>query len=173
VMREHRAAIDAAGAAGVIAKPILSIEQFGADIRRFMRCRAAAAPSAAGGQAAGMGGDNATAEGIDRDVYDLLAQSIGPAAMAELLDKVDSDLRGARTRLAKALQPPDFDEIRAVTHILISIAGAVGAVQLQDQAGRVNAAAHRNNADDLSTGARRLLGMIDGALRFLAAQAEA
>ncbi len=64
VMREHRAAIDAAGADGVIAKPILSIEQFGADIRRFMQRRpdAASAEDGRTGSASG-----ATAPVIDRE----------------------------------------------------------------------------------------------------------
>jgi len=171
VMREHRAAIDAAGADGVIAKPILSIEQFGADIRRFMRDRARTASSAVAGSAAGAGGSDAAASDVDRDLFDHLAQSIGPAATAELLEKVESDLRSTRARLVKALDPINVDEIRAVTHIVVSVSGAVGALALSQQAGRVNAAAHGNDASDLSAGVRGLLGMIDQVLDFVSSQA--
>lgn len=171
VMREHRAAIDAAGADGVIAKPILSIEQFGADIRRFMRKRSGASGSpAATGAVAGDAG--ATASVVDRDIYDALAEAIGPAAMSELLEKVVADLGHARQRLERALEPIDMGEIRTVTHILISVAGAVGAVPLQMQAKRVNEAAHRDETDTVRTDAGALLGLIDGVLEHVQSQAE-
>jgi CheY-like chemotaxis protein len=174
VMREHRAAIEAAGADGIIAKPITSIEQFGADIRRYMRSRAPARASAATGPAAGPSagsGSGAAPDPIDRGIYHELARAIGPAAMSELLERADSDLRDARARLERALDPLDLDEIRAVTHILISIAGAVGAVALQDQAGRMNRAAHGNDPGALVAGCRRLAEMIAGVLDFIGQQA--
>lgn len=155
VMREHRAAIDAAGADGVIAKPILSIEQFGADILRYMRRRA--------GPCAGSEGSESEAEPsvIDRNIYDTLAEAIGPVAMAELLGKVNPDIRAARDRLTRALDPLDLGEIRSVTHILISVAGAIGAVSVHDLAKRMNAAGHRGDTVAVEQGMGGLLGEID------------
>lgn len=158
VMREHRAAIDAAGADGVIAKPILSIEHLGDEIRRFMRKRAPRSGAWERGPAGGGPGEGASAAPvIDDRVYDSLAQAIGPAAMAELLGKVDADLRSARERLVVALEAGDGTEVRSASHILISVAGAIGAVPVQEGAKRLNASAHRGD----------LAGMRDMSLRLL------
>ena len=164
VMREHRAAIDAAGADGVIAKPILSIEQFGADIRRFMRRRS----DAAGAEGGGAGSVNGSAQPvIDRNIYDTLAEAIGPAAMTELLGKVNSDIQAARDRLVQAVDPVDLGEVRSVTHILISVAGAVGALPVQEGARQMNAAGHRDDASEIERDMQRLLGEIDRMLEHV------
>lgn len=159
VMREHRAAIEAAGADGIIAKPILSIEQFGADIRRFMRRR--------GGPEAGLAEPEAGGAVIDRDIYGALAQAIGAAAMTELLEKVDADIRAARERLSRGLGARDLEAVRAATHILVSVAGAVGARQVQEGAKRMNTAAHRGDAAAVESGAAGLMGEIDRLLDFV------
>ncbi len=159
VMREHRAAIAAAGADGVIAKPILSIEQFGAEICRYMRKRGTL--SAGSGSAVDQGSDATGGADqdaphmpvIDRGVYDTLAETIGPTAMDELLEKVVSDTHDALDRLVRAEDPIDMDEIRTVSHILISVAGAIGAQRVQDEAKTVNAAAQQ---DDRALTAERL-----------------
>ncbi len=167
VMREHRAAIDAAGADGVIAKPILSIEQFGADIRRFMRRRSDAAGAEDGRAGSATGGAPPV---IDRNIHDTLAEAIGPAAMTELLGKVNSDIRAARARLVQALDPVDLGEIRSVTHILISVAGAVGALPVQEGARRMNAAGHRDDAAEVARDMPGLLGEIDRMLEHVQKQ---
>jgi two-component system aerobic respiration control sensor histidine kinase ArcB len=158
VMREHRAAIDAAGADGVIAKPILSIEKFGADIRRYMLRRGGAASAVRDHPEAA----NETPQSvIDRTIYDALAEAIGPASMAELLEKVKPDIQSARDRLVRARDPLDLGEIRSVTHILISVAGAIGAVRVQELAKRINAAGHRDDAIAVEHDLQGLLGEID------------
>lgn len=137
VMREHRVAIEAAGADGIIAKPIASIEQFGADIRRWMSQRSG--PGDRGAEPPSpMPGEPPPV--IDRRVYDALAEAIGPAATAELLDKVETDVESARARLASARADGAAEEIRSATHVLVSVAGAIGATQVQEAAKRVNAA---------------------------------
>ncbi len=167
VMREHRAAIDAAGADGVIAKPILSIEQFGADIRRFMRRRSDAAED--GNERAGLA-NGGTPPVIDRNIYDTLAEAIGPAAMTELLGKVKSDIQAARARLVQALDPVDLGEVRSVTHILISVAGAVGALPVQEGARQMNAAGHRDDVPAIERDMQGLLGEIDRMLEYVRKQ---
>jgi len=158
VMREHRAAIESAGADGVIAKPILSIEQFGADIRRLMSRRSDAAE--AGDDHTGLA-NGTPAPVIDRNIYDTLADVIGPAAMTELLGKVNLDIQAARARLVQALEPLDLGEVRSATHILISVAGAIGAVPVQEGARQLNAAGHRDDAAEVERDMQGLLGEID------------
>lgn len=168
VMREHRAAIEAAGADGIIAKPIISIEQFGADIRQYM-CRRPGnvQPRAENGSPS----PTVDAPAVDRNVYDSLAQAIGSSAMAELLDKVEADVATARDRLAQGLEASAIDQIRSSTHVLISIAGAVGATQVQEGAKRVNNAAERpENLAAVESEAASLLGEIDRVLVFVRAE---
>jgi CheY-like chemotaxis protein len=169
VMREHRAAIDAAGADGVIAKPILSIEQFGADIRRFMRKRAA--PAGPEGGHAGSESEPVSPV-IDRTIYETLAEAIGPAAMAELLGRVSLDIQAARDRLVQALDPIDLSEIRSVTHILISVAGAVGALPVQERARQMNAAGHQDNTATVEGDMPGLLTEIDRMLEYVRKQVD-
>ena len=170
VMREHRAAIDAAGADGVIAKPILSIEQFGADIRRFMRMRSDSTGAEEGPAAPA---DDSAAPAIDRTIYDTLAEAIGPAAMGELLGKVSPDIQAARDRLVRARNALDLGEVRSVTHILISVAGAVGALAVQERAKAMNAAGHRDDAAAIESGMQGLLDAIDRMLEFVQQQIDA
>jgi two-component system aerobic respiration control sensor histidine kinase ArcB len=158
VMREHRAAIDAAGADGVIAKPILSIEQFGAEIQRYMRGRVGAASQVSGDAET----ENLTTSSmIDRNIYDALAEAIGPASMAELLGKVSPDIKAARDRLLRSLAPIDLGEIRSVTHILISVAGAIGALPVQALSKQINEAGHREDTAAVEHDVRDLLSEID------------
>ncbi len=164
VMREHRAAIDAAGADGVIAKPILSIEQFGSDIRRYMARRGHESSGSGDPQSAPTTGEAAV---IDQGIYDALADAIGSAAMGELLEKVGPDIQGARDRLERATGPVDPAEIRALTHILISVAGAIGAKPVQELAKQMNTAGHGNDAAAVETDAPRLLSEIDRLLAFV------
>lgn len=153
VMREHRVAISAAGADGIIAKPILSIEQLGADIRRHMRER-----QAQSGEPAAPPPDAAASRPvIDETVYQSLAQAIGPEAMGELLGKVEADVQSAASRLSRALEARDVGEMRSASHILISVAGAIGAVQVQEGAKGVNTAAHQGDLTKLEELAPGLL----------------
>ncbi len=157
VMREHRLAIDAAGADGVIAKPILSIEQFGAEIRRFMRKRVPDLDPVA----------DRSDSVIDRDVFDALAEAIGPSAMGELLEKVTCDLRTSRDRLAKSIERDDAPELRAVSHILISVAGAIGGIRAQELARIVNTSVHSGDIAGMRRSALDLHAEVDSLLNEL------
>lgn len=164
VMREHRVAIEAAGADGIIAKPIASIERFGADIQGCMSRRT----SAEGREGNTKRSDpTQTVASIDWAIYDSLAETLGPIATAELLEKVEADVVSARIRLASALENRAADGIRAATHVLVSVAGTIGATQVQEAAKRVNAAAQPG--DDLTPQAEveHLFEEIDLMLAFL------
>ena len=165
VMMEHREALDEAGADGVIAKPILSIEQLGADIREIMARRRAPARAPAAPDRPGV-------PGIDPAACDMLADSIGAEAMADLLAKVDADLSTMSTRLEGAVKRADTATVREVTHSLGSVAGIVGAARLQQLSGCLNSAAHAgDNAEIARLGAEVISGIRD-ALSFVRTRAK-
>jgi CheY-like chemotaxis protein len=160
-MREHRDRIAAAGANGLISKPITSVEALGQALLAHAAPVAAAAPSPAAPTAEA---DDTPV--VDLAVYDALCAAIGPGMMAELLDKVVADLLQARADLAAALSPIDRLPIRSASHILISVAGAVGATRLQSCARALNVAAHGADEARLPDDVRRCLVEIDAAVAF-------
>ncbi|MEM8791881.1 MAG: response regulator [Pseudomonadota bacterium] len=164
VMQEHRVAIDEAGADGIIAKPILSIEQFGEEIRAHMEKRGTK-PSAAP-----LPELMEVAEGdaeIDDSIYEALETAIGSAQMVELLGKVRADISESHTTLQRALPGLSYKGIRSATHVLISVAGAIGARGLQDQAHRLNLAANAMDEASVSTKGPDILSEIQRVLKFV------
>lgn len=141
-MPEHRMRINDAGSDGLIAKPILGVREFGAEIlaliRHSQRHGAPPEDTATPGNAQGDGP-------IDWSIYSMLAQSIGPDSMCELLEKVETDLRDVANGIATGMTSDDVKLVRAKSHVLISVAGVIGAIDLQRAAEAMNAAAH--NAD--------------------------
>jgi len=132
VLPEHLERITNAGADGIIAKPLTDLAAFGNAILIYT------------GEADGAGDAelerNLDAD-IQMDIYDGLKELIGHDSMQELLDKVISDLADVKDGLQKGIQDQDVLPIRANTHILISVAGAIGAVNLQHIAEQLNATA--------------------------------
>ncbi len=162
-MREHQDRIARAGANGLISKPISSIEALGRALGAHVAAgRAAATPPAP------------VAEGVspivDLAIFDALRQAIGPDMMAELMEKVVADLRTARADLTAAETPLNRDPIRSASHILISVAGAVGVTRLQNAARELNTAAHGEGADDLAEKLRHCLEELDHAIDFARGQ---
>jgi CheY-like chemotaxis protein len=166
VLRAQREEIYAAGADGIVAKPITSAEHFGAALRDFHE-RAlhqrgdggapAAAVAAAGG--GGAGGAGAGPDGIDRQTFESLLGIAGPEAADELLEKLRADIAGVRQGLERAAETGDLAEIRAQTHVLVAVAGAVGATDLQAAAQTLNAAAHLDSVELDALSDRTLAGI--------------
>jgi CheY-like chemotaxis protein len=140
VMREQRAAIEHVGADGIIAKPILSIEKFGDDIAGFVhrRRRARLAP----GRTAERAGPAPAAASMDRVTFDRLWASFDTAGRAELKARVTKDIGRAAAAVAEALRAGDAQQLRSATHVLIAVAGVIGAGKLQSLARRLNSAGH-------------------------------
>ena len=163
-LREHQERIARAGANGLISKPISGIEALGralaAHLPAGFRARRdeEAEPSARE--------DGAPAPVLDAAIYEALAQAIGPELMGELLEKVVADLDAARTDIEAARAPGDRRAIRAASHILISVAGAVGAVGLQSLARELNGLA--NGEAPLGEAVAACLAEIDAVQAFLA-----
>ena len=82
-------------------------------------------------------------------------------AGAELLFRLLDDLKTVEERLLDAFALLDFAAIRAQTHVLISVAGAVGATGLQHLAERVNTAANSQDAAVIKQSVGRLLTLLD------------
>lgn len=154
-LREHQERIARAGANGLISKPIAGIEALGRALARHLP-RPARDP---GAQSA------ADAAIVDPAIYAALAQAIGEELMAELIEKVIADLRAARAELDAARTTPDIGAIRSASHILISVAGAIGATQLQTLARGLNARAHAEGA--LEPDVESCVEAIDAVLVFL------
>lgn len=70
----------------------------------------------------------------------------GPDTGRRILRQMDSDLLATMAQLTAALAPPDFRAIRAQSHVLISLVGTIGAMQMHAAACRLNEAAHAEDA---------------------------
>ncbi len=75
--------------------------------------------------------------------------------------------------LAAALSPLDRKPIRAASHILISVAGAIGATRLQHCARMLNTSAHEEKEATLPAEVRRCMDEIDAAVAFADGQRRA
>jgi len=80
---------------------------------------------------------------MDLDRFERLMAIAGASHKHELLFRLHADLENVQDRLAAALILPDWADLRAQTHILVALAGAVGAVRLQHLATSLNALAHQ------------------------------
>lgn len=163
-MREHRDRIAAAGADGLISKPLTSIEALGEALVAHLAPEAQPQPEAPA---------EAEEPVADQTVFDALCRAIGQDMMDELLEKVVADLRQARADLAAALSPLDRKPIRAASHILISVAGAIGATRLQHCARMLNTSAHEEKEATLPAEVRRCMDEIDAAVAFADGQRRA
>ena len=163
VMREQRAAIEQAGADGIISKPILSIEKFGDDILAFMRQRREhGAPPGAEAVAVA-----AAPAGIDRGIFNKLWDSFDAASRAELKARVTQDIRNAAETVDGALRNHDLPRLRSATHVLISVAGVIGAHRLQSLARRLNSAGHGGDDSALDGDGAELVQEADRVLGFV------
>lgn len=164
VMHEHRLAIDEAGADGVIAKPILSIEQFGDDILQHMRKRGAQ-PQRPAIRPADLSSE--VVAKIEEEIYQALEEAIGRVQMLELLEKVRADISEAQGTLERGLNTMTFKGIRSSTHVLISVAGAIGATGLQELAQDVNVAANSRDEAAVRAHGPDILAEVTRVLVFL------
>ena len=161
-MREHRERIAAAGANGLISKPIVSVEALGRALAgHVVPVSGRREPSAPEPLPVAVAGPV-----IDLATFDALAEAIGADTMAELIEKVVADLRSAQATLAAALPGLDRASIRSASHILISVAGAIGAVRLQASARALNALAHGEPSERIADELRRCIDEIDAAVAF-------
>lgn len=160
-MQEHREKIRKVGADGLIPKPITSIQQFGLDILGYLEA----------GKERRAASDPAEEQPlIERSIFDSLATSIGEEAMTDLIEKVETDLKTSRDQIDAAADAGDMELMRSASHVLISVAGAVGGIRLQRQAEQLNRLAHDGAADELRSLAQSALVELEGVLGFISAE---
>lgn len=143
-MRTHQEKIAEAGADGLIAKPIMGIGVLGEALLTYWRRRS---DSVAPDTQPQSGTEEDPANLIDKSVFGALENSIGSAKMSELLDRVSIDLADVRDGLSKGMKSQSSKGVRSASHVLISVAGAIGAISTQQAAERLN---HAANAEDWS-----------------------
>ena len=160
-MREHRARIAEAGADGMIAKPILGLEEFGNAILHHAKRASAAKGQISDAETAAQPGF------VDVANFDSLANSIGPEMMEELMGKVVIDLKNVRDGIVSGLETRNLPSVQSASHILISVAGAIGASGTQHAAEKLNRAAHQSDEDKISQTAATCLTGIEEILKLV------
>lgn len=144
VLRDNREAIYAAGADGIIGKPISSGADFGRMILRHVGRPTGQPETQDVLSGAGLG------QKMDTDRLNRLLAAAGHHGSAELLDRVVEDLTSVLGGLDRAIAESAVPDIRGQTHILIAISGAVGADRLCQMAEVLNIAAKRHKLDQLA-----------------------
>lgn len=151
-LADHQTRIMEAGANGVIAKPLTDIDALGAAINGFC----------VGGAAI-----DKTISPVDAGTYNNLKETMGQTAFAGLVDKLLIDLQGVQTRLKRAFVGHDQAQLRSASHVLISLAGAVGALELLKAAQSLNTAMHSVESVDLASCERPILLLLDELIAYL------
>ena len=134
VLRANREAIYRAGANRILAKPIVSIEALGQSIAALLSPDANIDIASI---------DENTQSQLDTPRFHRLLEIAGPQGAIELLSRLIEDLTNVQRQLRIAVQTTDQALLRTHTHVLISLAGAVGADRLHSLAQVLNSAAHK------------------------------
>lgn len=127
-LRANKAAILAAGADGLLCKPVLDAKNLAEVLLQVLRRNIA--PHHPGPQ-------------VEPSQFQELLQMAGPKMAAELLDHLQKDLRAAERGLLAASHGPDWLEVRRQTHVMIALAGTAGASFLHQLAQAINTLAHQ------------------------------
>lgn len=164
VLRANREAIYAAGADAILSKPLGGIEVLGQTVARLLS-RTAGGPSPPSATLPEQPGDDAPE--MDPGQFDRLLEVAGPQGSRELLTRLAEDLRLCERQIVAALPAPDWAELRSQTHVLIALAGAVGARRLQHRAEAANVAAHRRDRDAVAAQGDGLVALLDRLIHFV------
>jgi len=142
VLRTNREAIYRAGADRILAKPVLSIDAFGQSLSALLGLQSRSISSA--------GAPAEPAVELDRSRLDRLLHISGPDGAQQLLARVVTDLTNVRDDLRAAVAREDNFLLRSQTHVLISLAGALGADKLRELAMSLNELAHSEDKPDIA-----------------------
>ena len=162
VMREHRLAIHEAGADGIIAKPILSIEQLGEDVLAIMK-----EPREEATAPAPVKEPEETGSVVDQDLFRELCAVFDPPRRDELMRKLSQDIGVACGQIEGAQLTSDAEMIRAASHVLISVSGTIGATRLQTLAQCLNSAGHADDSQEINRIAPALISEAGKVLEFI------
>lgn len=163
VLRGNRRAIYAAGADRILAKPVSGIDALAQAVAGVLEPPTGAAPAPEG----------KAGQIFDAERFNQLLAIAGPEGRRELMNRLHADLRGVERGLVRGLSEDNPSEIRSHTHVLIALAGAVGASCLQHMAETLNAAAHRREEETITRLGREILTRLDGLIHALSQEAQA
>jgi HPt (histidine-containing phosphotransfer) domain-containing protein len=104
-----------------------------------------------------------------RDILALAGPDIAPRLLAQIV----TDLSATSRQLAPALAARDWAQIRVQSHVLISLAGTIGAMDLHAAACCMNEAAHGQDEARLSSLAPSVTADLAALVRLVAAQSDA
>jgi CheY-like chemotaxis protein/anti-sigma regulatory factor (Ser/Thr protein kinase) len=142
VLRDNRDAIYAAGADGLLAKPLVSIESFGHALLHYIAAHSSV-PLVSPIQI--KAGPNAAP--YDVETLTNLLQIAGTEGAVELMDRLQADLTTVARGLRAAQVTGSLPDIRSHTHVLISLSSAVGAGRVHQRSQALNTAARQGNAE--------------------------
>lgn len=111
--------------------------------------------------------DPAALLGDGRALADILALA-GPETALRILRQMHADLSETAAALRPALAATDWTAIRAKSHVLISLAGTIGAMRLHALSIDLNAAAHAQDPGQTAALAAPLLSDLDALTALLA-----
>jgi two-component system aerobic respiration control sensor histidine kinase ArcB len=159
ILRANREAIFEAGADGILAKPLNCLDDFGHAIADLLRRTLQTTSD----QHIQFPPAKPFQQGKVHDPHVLqhLLGIAGPAGREELLTRIESDLRQTAQQLTTALACDDPSIIRAKTHILIALSGAIGARSLQALAEVANDASHQNDTGRLMATGPPLIAQLE------------
>lgn len=100
---------------------------------------------------------------------DILAMA-GPDMAPRILHQMHLDLAATAAELVPALAVADSATIRAQTHVLIALAGTIGAMRLHGLAVDMNSAAHAEDAVTIATLAAPLMTDLTALTALLASR---
>lgn len=107
--------------------------------------------------------------GDGSSLRDILVMA-GPDTALRILHQMQIDLSTTAAQIAPAIAAADCAAIRAQTHVLISLAGTIGAMRLHGQAVDLNAAAHAEDAEAIATLGGPLLADLTALIALIAAR---
>lgn len=96
-----------------------------------------------------------------------LLQLTGPDLAPELLVRLTEDLTATEAALLSGSAAADWNRLREGSHVLISLAGSVGALSLQAMSETLNAVAHRQDHDALAALMPPLSGELAALIRLI------
>ena len=99
-------------------------------------------------------------------MFEALLGLAGPEAAQELLSRMIADLSRVERGLVAGLSAPTFAAVQTESHVLLSVAGAVGAGRLQELARELCAAARREDSVAMQLIGRSVLTQIDRLIAY-------
>jgi HPt (histidine-containing phosphotransfer) domain-containing protein len=104
---------------------------------------------------------------VDMQVFERLMLLAGPATAIELLDQLLADLHAAHSAITAALPQQDWPALRQQSHVLIAVAGSVGAQAVQQSAEHVQTAVREGRTDAATGHSRTVLALLKSLILFV------